>query len=150
MKRDGHGVPRALVMLVLAGLALTLMQKEAFADKKPKSYPESGKVIGRGTTGHTRGNGTAYSQTYKVETDKAVFLLDCGKLPFMGGTGGECGGEKKIQIGDVLHFRIDKNYVYIPVADLSGATGSDEEKLRIISQELRPDAPAEKTTGPQL
>jgi len=132
---------RVLAVLILAGALFALSHAPAFADKKPKTYPETGKVIGRGTTPHTRGQGTVYSQTYKVETDKAVFLLDCGKLPFMTGTGGECGGEQhKIQLGDVLHFRIDKDYVYISAPDISGASGSDEEKLRIISQELKPNA----------
>jgi hypothetical protein len=130
------------ILLVVALLALA--QGAASADKKPKTYPESGKVIGLGTTPHTRGNGTVYSHTYKVETDTNIFLLDCGKLPFMTGTGGECGGQHKIQLGDVIHFRIEKSDVYISAPDLAGGTGSDEEKLRIISQELKPGAAAEK------
>ena len=140
-----------LPLVTLAGvvLILTLTQGSVLATKKPKTYPETGKVIGTGTTGHTRGNGTAFSHTYKIETDKAILLVDCGKLPFFGGTGEECGGQKKIQIGDVLHFRIENSNIYIPVADPSGAEGSDEQKMRIMSQEAKPDAPAEKPAGSQ-
>jgi hypothetical protein len=145
MTRYRDGGARTFFRVLLAGALLALAQGAASADKKPKTYPESGKVIGLGTTPHTRGNGTVYSHTYKVETDTTIFLLDCGKLPFMTGTGGECGGgQRKIQLGDVIHFRIEKSDVYISAPDLSGGTGSDEEKLRIISQELKPGAAAEK------
>jgi len=134
----GRGM-RTFFRVFLAGVLLALAHGAASADKKPKTYPETGKVVGLGTTPHTRGNGTVYSHTYKVETDTAMFLLDCGKLPFMTGTGGECGGDQhKIQLGDVIHFRIEKSDVYISAPDVSGASGSDEERLRIISQELKP------------
>jgi hypothetical protein len=145
----GSGV-RVFLRVLMAGLLLALVQGAASADKKPKTYPETGKVIGLGTTPHTRGNGTVYSHTYKVETDTTVFLLDCGKLPFMTGTGGECGGDRrKIQLGDVIHFRIEKSDVYISAPDLTGGAGSDEEKLRIISQELKPSAAPEKPATSQ-
>jgi hypothetical protein len=146
--RDGGA--RTFFRVLFAGALLALAQGEALADKKPKTYPETGKVIGLGTTPHTRGHGTVYSHTYKVETDNAIFLLDCGKLPFMAGTGAECGGEqRKLQLGDEIHFRIEKSDAYISAPDLSGGTGSDEERLRIISQELKPGAAAEKPAPPQ-
>jgi len=145
----GNGV-RVFLRVLMAGVLLALVQGTDSADKKPKSYPETGKVIGLGTTPHTRGHGTVYSHTYKVETESAIFLLDCGKLPFVAGTGGECGGEqRKIQLGDVIRFRIEKSDVYISAPDLTGGAGSDEEKLRIISQELKPGAAAEKPATPQ-
>jgi hypothetical protein len=150
MKLNGHRRLRAFGALIVAGLALLLAQGAASANKKPKTYPETGKVVGTGTTGHTRGNGTVYSHTYKIDTDKVVFLLDCGKLPFLGGTGDECGGQKKIQIGDVIHFRIDKNYAYIAAPDPTGAAGSDEERLRIMSQEMKPEASPQKPADSQL
>lgn len=149
MNTNRTGSLRAFALFGLAGILLILSQASVSADKKPKSYPEAGKVTGRGTTAHTRGQGTVYSQTYKIETAKVIWLLDCGKLPFMSGTGGECGGEKKIQIGDVLHFRIEKDYAYIAAPDLSGAAGSEEEKLRIISQDLKPDAAPDKPAASQ-
>jgi len=132
--------------LLLVGLALSLAPFVANAQKPAKSYPEEGKVIGRGTTEHTFGGANFYTQTYKVQTDKAVYQLDCGKKPVFGKTGGECGGEKKIEIGDVIHFRIEKNSAYIPVKDPL-FEGMVEEKLRIMSQEVRPDPTTEKPQG---
>jgi hypothetical protein len=141
---------RIFAGILCAGILLAFAQGKALADKKPKTYPETGKVVGLGTTGHTRSNSTVYSHTYKVETDTTIFMLDCGKLPLISGTGGECGGEqRKIQLGDVLHFRIEKNNVYISAPDSTGAAGSEEEKLRIMSQELKPSPAAEKPSTPQ-
>jgi hypothetical protein len=53
-------------------------------------------------------------------------------------TGKGCGGDKELQIGDVIKFRTEKDSLYIPLPDGS------EQKLRILNQELKPDAkPAE-------
>jgi len=134
--------------VLLLGGALLLASFTAHAQKPAKSYPEEGKVIGRGTTEHTMGVTNYFTQTYKVQTDKVVYVLDCGKKPFFGKTGAECGGEKKIEVGDTIHFRIEKNSVYIPVKDPVVA-GMSEEKLRIMSQEIRPDSPTEKPPASQ-
>jgi hypothetical protein len=106
-------------------LALLVFSGAAFAKKQPRTYPEQGKVIGTGTSGRNitagsmnSGTGsvssrTVYSRVYKVESDTKIFELDCGKLPVFSSTGGECGGDKKIQIGDVIHFRVEKGWAYI-------------------------------------
>jgi hypothetical protein len=61
--------------------------------------------------------------------------LDCGTVPtFFHTTGKGCGGEKEIEIGDVIRFRIEKDSAYLPLPDGS------EQKLRILSQELKPEA----------
>lgn len=119
----------------------------ALAKKVPKSYPQEGKVIGTGTTEHTDSSGSGgaqstlshYSHVYTVETATEVFKLDCGKLPkfVWSSTGAECGGSKKIQIGDVLHFRVQKGWVYIPLGDGQDAS---EQKLRILSEEMKSNA----------
>ena len=71
--------------------------------------------------------------------------MDCGKEAVFHSTGAEClAGSKPIQVGDVLHFRIDKDYAYIPLLDHNG-TQSGEEKLRILSAEA---AEAKKETPP--
>ncbi len=80
-----------------------------------------------------------------------MFQLDCGKTPFFTSTGGECSGDKKLQIGDVLHFRVKDQWAYIPVMQTETDsttfvkhTVATEEKLRILSEDLKPDAkPAE-------
>jgi hypothetical protein len=51
--------------------------------------------------------------------------------------GEECGGSKKLQVGDVIHFRIDKDRAYIPITKAYNSAG--EEKLRILSTALKPD-----------
>ncbi len=75
-----------------------------------------------------------YSHTYKIETDTKVFELDCDKTAMFHSTGEGCGGDKKLEIGDVIHFRVEKESFYIPLADGS------EQKLRILSQELKPES----------
>ena len=44
-----------------------------------------------------------------VETDTKSYLLECGHKPVFGSMGEECGGSKKLQLGDVIHFRIEKD-----------------------------------------
>ena len=128
---------------------LFVLSQPALAKHPPKSYPESGKVIASGLNEHTKshpawggqngspahGGGTysVYSHTYKIETDTKIFELDCGKTAMFHSTGEGCGGDKKLEIGDAIHFRIEKDSFYIPLADGS------EQKLRILSQELKPE-----------
>jgi hypothetical protein len=147
-------------VIVLTFLALILSIGTAFAKKPPKTYPEEGKVVGSGTGQHTSGGGlimgtpssvnvrTIYTRTYKIETATKVYELDCGKPPAMFSSNpGECGGEKKIQIGDVIHFRTEKGWAYLPLSETTHdsysnaeQTSSGEQKLRILSENLKPDA----------
>lgn len=126
-----------LVIFAVAGIA--------FAKKEPKSYPEEGKVVGLGTNGHTADNHgffgtnktlTKYSHTYKIQTEKEVLELDCGKIPFYSNskTGDECGGDKPIKIGDAIHFRIDNGWAYIPITEAADGGKESEQKLRILSE----------------
>jgi hypothetical protein len=140
-------------------LSLLLSLGTAFAKKPPKTYPEEGKVIGSGAGQHTSGGGflmsnapssvtvhTVYTRTYKIETDTKIYELDCGMPPaaVFSSNPEECGGDKKIQIGDVIHFRTDKGWAYIPVVETvtnpdTYAKGSvpGEQKLRILNEELK-------------
>jgi hypothetical protein len=162
------GIPERLLILSL--FAFCILAGTAFAKKPPKTYPEEGRVIGTGTSGQATTAGltmgsapltrTKYTHTYKVETATSILVLDCGKLPFFGSTGGECGGDKKIKLGDVIHFRIEKDSAYIPVTQTVPDDSSDpsnrnthqeqdEQKLRILSQELKPDTAADKPQATQ-
>lgn len=148
MRSDGLRNHKALRSLVVLVLAHTLLLGPAFAKKEPKTYPQEGKITGLGTNKREFGRGSyAFSHTYKVQTDTKIFELDCGKMPFLGHTGGECGGEKKLQIGDVLHFRVEKGWAYIPVTGKGedGKPRDFEQKLRILSEDLKPDAKPEET-----
>jgi hypothetical protein len=163
-----------VIVTSLTFLALILPVSIAFAKKPPKTYPEEGKVMGSGAAQRTAGGGfvlgnapstisvhTVYTRTYKVETDTRMYVLDCGKPPVIfSSTPGECGGDKKIQIGDVIHFRTEKGWAYIPVVQtVTGVYGNvengvpGEQKLRILSEELKPevktgDKPATTTPPP--
>jgi len=70
-------------------------------------------------------------------TNAKSYLLECGHRPLFGSTGDECGGSKKLQIGDVIHFRIDKDKAYIPITKTDNSAA--EEKFRILSTALKPD-----------
>ena len=78
-----------------------------------------------------------YAHTYTVVTKEKSYLLECSHKPVFGSMGEECGGSKKLQIGDVIHFRIDKNQAYIPITKVDNSTG--EEKLHILSTALKPE-----------
>ena len=85
--------------------------------------------------------GTAINQvtgtrTYKISTDSKIYELDCGKHPMFSRTPGECGGDKKLQIGDSIHFRMEKNWAYLPVATTVESSG--EQRLRILREEAKP------------
>lgn len=136
---------RTLIVLTLTHAVLS---PPAFAKDEPKTYPEAGKVIGKGT----RGVSPSFTRTYKVETDTKIYQLDCGKNPFLPGfipgttsTGGECGGDKKLQIGDVIHFRTKKEWAFMLVTIKSDGPNPEEQKLRIISEELKPDPKTDQT-----
>jgi len=143
----------SLNLLSLLIFAFVMLSAVAVA-KEAKTYPETGKVIGIGQNEHTKthpktGNNTGggsysvYSHTYKIETDTRIYEVDCGKTPmFFGSTGKECGGDKPLQIGDVIHFRVEKGSAHIPLSDGS------EQKLRILSEEAKPEAkPADTKTS---
>ena len=150
-----HSKNRSKPSLYLLGLFIfTVVLSAAAASKEPKAYPELGKVIGIGQNEHTKthprtGNNTGggsysvYSHTYKIETDTKIYEMDCGKTPmFFGSTGQECGGDKPMQIGDVIHFRIEKGSARIPLSNGS------EQKLRILNEEAKPEAkPANAKTS---
>jgi hypothetical protein len=160
MHHDRGARARMTGALIVPFRALIFSFGTAYAKKPPKTYPEEGKVIGSGSGQHTAGGGlvmgnspssinvhTVYTRTYKIETATKMYEVDCGKPPAMFSSNpGECGGDKKIQIGDVIHFRTDKGWAYIPVVETTNdaysnaeQTSSGEQKLRILSEELKPD-----------
>jgi hypothetical protein len=116
---------------IIAGLVLILVAPlTAFAKKQSRTYPEEGKVTG------TSINQVERTRTYRVVTDARTYELDCGKHPeLFSSTPGECGGDKKLQIGDVIHFRIEKGRAYIPVPETVESSG--EQGLRILHEEVR-------------
>ena len=149
-----QGRSTLLVVDLLSSIFLvTVLATTAFAEKQPATYPEEGKITATGQNEHTKTSGggmitngtgnmnthtrTMYSHVYTVQTDTKVYQLDCGKLPAFHSTGGECGGDKKFELGDVIHFRVEKGTAYVSVTD-GGKPG--EQKLRILSEQLRPDA----------
>jgi len=128
---------RLLLVLTLAGVVLS---QGAFAKDEPKTYPVEGKIVGTGV------NSVTVTRTYKITTDTMAYEFDCGKRPLLfSKTPGECGGDKKLQIGDVIHFRLEKGKAYIPVDKASEPSG--EQRLRVLREELKPSAPAKKPSG---
>jgi hypothetical protein len=110
--------------------------------KDAKSYPEEGKIVGTGLTEWVINRQHQYAHTYTVLANGRSYVLECGHKPLFGSMGEECGGSKKLQVGDVIHFRLENDRVYIPITKIDKSTG--EEKLRILSTELRPDAAVDK------
>jgi hypothetical protein len=103
-----------------------------------KEYPIQGTVIALGTSQETTGGGsssvfTHVHRTYTVRTPTRVFVLEC---PYwMDGfhihSPSECGGKKKIEIGDAIRFRVEKNRAHVLTAD------GKEDKLGVVSEGMK-------------
>jgi hypothetical protein len=141
MLHDRQSGTRLLGLIALFVLALCTLPGIAFASKEPKTYPEEGKVMAMGLNEWVVNRQHQYSHTYTVVTNTKSYLLECGHRPVFGSMGEECGGSKKLQIGDVIHFRIDKNQAYIPITKIDNSAA--EEKLHVLSTALKPDTPTE-------
>lgn len=108
-----------------------------------KDYPIEGTVTALGTSQETTGGGsnavggsnspyTVVHRTYTVKTPTRVFVLQC---PYwMNGfhihSASECGGKKKIEIGDAIRFRVEKNRAHVLTAE------GREEKLGVVSEAI--------------
>lgn len=131
-QRSVNSLNGAIALIcVLAALVGT-----GFAKKEPKAYPVQGKVVGVGTKAFIGATIPALLYpSYRVETDTKVFELLCDKRK-------GCGGDKKLDIGDVVHFRIDQYrgtrcaYIVAPAA----SQANREERLLILAEDVKPDA----------
>ena len=121
----------ALVIFCFAALPVVV-----HADSK--EHPIQGTITALGTSQETTGGGgstpvsTHSHRTYTVRTDSRIFVLEC---PYnMEGlhiaAPSECGGKKKLAIGDTIHFRVQKNHAFILTVE------GHEEKMRVISEAL--------------
>jgi hypothetical protein len=142
MLDDRQPGPRPGTVLAVFVLTLAMSSVSAFASKERKAYPEEGKILATGVTEWVNNGKHQFAHTYTVVTNARSYVLECSHKPVFGTMGEECGGTKKLQIGDVIHFRIDKNEAYIPITKTDNSAG--EEKLHILSTALKPDAANDK------
>jgi plastocyanin len=56
----------------------------------------------------------------------------------------ECGGKKKIEIGDAIRFRVEKNRAHVLTAE------GKEEKLGVVSEAMKEDGNTVPATSQQL
>ena len=101
-------------------------------------HPMEGTVTALGTSQETTGGGgntpvsTNPHRTYTVKTPTRVFVLEC-PYQLNGlhiGVPSECGGKKKIAIGDSIRFRVEKNHAYVLTDQ-----GKDQ-RLNIVSEAM--------------
>jgi hypothetical protein len=114
MQRGRKQGTRAFAVLAVFILALGLLSITVFANKEPKTYPEEGKIVATGLSEWVVNSKHQHAHTYTVVTETKSYLLECGHKPVFGSMGEECEGSKKLQLGDLIHFRIEKDLVYIP------------------------------------
>jgi len=122
-----------------------------------KEYPMQGTVIALGTSQETTGGGSITGgegstsvvshvhRTYTVKTSTRVFVLECPH--WMDGfhihAPSECGGKKKIEIGDAIRFRVEKNRAHVLTAE------GKEEKLGVVSEAMKEDGNTVPATSQQ-
>jgi len=135
MSKTARTVAFGHLGLPLAILCFVAFPSMLFAGGK--EHPMQGTVTALGTSQDTTGGGatpvfTHVHRTYTVKTDTRVFVLECPydieALPIVAPR--ECGGKKKIAIGDAIHFRLEKNNAFVLTAQ-----GKDE-KLRVVSEAM--------------
>lgn len=125
---------RILSAITLTALTIFALQGAAIAKKQPKTYSEQGKVIGSSIAERLAsfpGPHAERKRIYRVETDTRTYEFECGWQE-------GCGGTKKLQIGDTVHFRIANESVYIPAPEEGNST--HEDKLRIVKEDLKAGA----------
>jgi Cu/Zn superoxide dismutase len=136
MKRENKRV--TTVAFAYLGVHLLLLSYIAFPAvvlAGGKDYPIEGTVTALGTSQETTGGGntstsTVIHRTYTVKTPTRVFVLQC---PYwMSGfhihSASECGGKRKIEIGDAIRFRVEKNRAHLLTAE------GKEQKLGVLSE----------------
>lgn len=125
----------------IALLCCAVLTSIAFAGTK--EYPIEGTVTALGTNQVLMGGGSTpvstLHRTYTVRTPTEVLLLEC---PYwMNGfhvhSPSECGGKKKIEIGNTVHFRVEKDRAYMQT-DMG-----KEQKLKILSQSMKDEGTPE-------
>lgn len=113
-------------------LAICLLPAWA-KDKQAPDYPLSGKVLSSSAKG---------PHSYQVETDSRIYLLLCEKVKGLHFGMPECkSGDKPIETGDTIHFRVDDDLAY-----LAAAKGA-EDGLRILTMELKVIPPMPPAAG---
>ena len=114
-------------------LCSVVLASSAFAGEK--QYPTEGIVSTVGTTQDTSGGDkmpiiTHTYRTYVVKTPARIFTLKCpydmDALRIFSPS--ECGGKKKIAIGDILHFRVSKRHAYIQTSE------GKEQRLEVLTE----------------
>jgi hypothetical protein len=110
-----------------------------------KDYPIQGTVTALGTSQETSGGGstgvaggstsvvTHVHRTYTVKTPDRIFVLvcPCWMDGFHIHSASECGGKKKIEIGDAIRFRVEKNRAHLLTAE------GTEQKLGVVSEAMK-------------
>ena len=100
-----------------------------------KQYPTEGIVSSVGTTQDTSGGDkmpiiTHTYRTYVLKTPERILTLKCpydmDSLHIFSPS--ECGGKKKIALGDILHFRVSKRYAYIQTSE------GKEQRLEVLTE----------------
>jgi hypothetical protein len=143
-----HGMVAGVLLI----LGAAVWSGTAFAEKTPKNYPEHGKIVATGWNQFSVNGATARTHTYTVTTEGKRYVLECHKRGVFSSTGEECGGDKKLQIGDMISFRIEKDSAFIPITEKLSPVAppkQEEQKLRILSQELNPEIPDKPAAQPQ-
>ena len=115
-----------------------------------KTYPLEGKIVALGTSQETTSGGTGggkenvttiLHRTYTVKSSSRIYVLECHHWMnrFHGHSPSECGGKRKIEIGDVIHFRIAEDHAYIQTDK------GKEERLNVLSEAMNETSGKQET-----
>src|SRR5271157_387130 len=133
--QHAHSV-RSTWTLTLSRLTIVFLffTATAFAKEKKKEYPESGKVIA------VILNRVVSRYVYRVETETRIYELQCENSGLFSTPVCKRNG-KPIALGDVLQFRIEKEWAYVP----KESDSESEPRFRILSTAMK--EPKQLNTG---
>ena len=135
MERFQHPAVGHLGMgLILLFSLCVVLPTVAFAGEK--QYPVEGTVTALGTEKEPMGPHQLFEyRTYTVKTLSRIFVLRCPNdmNAVLAKRGCSGVGKKQIEIGDMIHLRIEKRNAYMQTAK------GKEQRLDVLSESVKSD-----------
>ncbi len=136
-------------IFLVSSFVFLMLPESSLASQQPGKYPQEGRVIATAvhevavtTYAHIGGpNGGSVvpvhtvrrTRIYTVESETQTYELNCRKASqLFSAKIIECGGDNPWHIGDLVHFRVEGYWAFIPAPESTDP--AQEQKLRVLSK----------------